>query len=177
MPWGKIFSGGSDESSRPILLRFALDGWCRRVLALDPVPRPTGAVGRVEALRHDAFEPELAHTAFPSVSLIKVLYCFHQNKADSKCEVVHTSHPDSVPTIRPSEFGLLAGGDALRGEFINEYQKLNSEDQKTFRRWLWANTVVGVILLTGLIALAVHQGDESEATAENATMHTQAKLP
>ena len=24
-------------------------------------------------------------------SLIKVLYCFHQNKADSKCEVVHTS--------------------------------------------------------------------------------------
>src|SRR6516165_5446360 len=65
------------------------------------------------------------HTAFPSVSLIKVLYCFHQNKADSKCEVVHTSHPDSVPTIRPSEFGLLAGGDALRGEFINEYQKLN----------------------------------------------------
>jgi hypothetical protein len=65
----------------------------------------------------------------------------------------------------------------MRGEFINEYQKLNSEDQKTFRRWLWANTVVGVILLTGLIALAVHQGDEPEATAENATMHTQAKLP
>src|SRR6516165_2237771 len=115
MPWGKIFSGGSDESSRPILLRFALDGWCRRVLALDPVPRPTGAVGRVEALRHDAFEPELAHTAFPSVSLIKVLYCFHQNKAGSKCEVVHTSHLDSVPTIRPSEFGLLAGGDACAG--------------------------------------------------------------
>jgi hypothetical protein len=42
----------------------------------------------------------------------------------------------------------------MRGEFINEYQKLNSEDQKTFRRWLWANTVVGAILLTGLIALA-----------------------
>ena len=65
----------------------------------------------------------------------------------------------------------------MRGEFINEYQKLNSEDQKTFRRWLWANTVVGVILLTGLIALAVHQGDEAGATAQNATMHTQVKLP
>ena len=65
----------------------------------------------------------------------------------------------------------------MRGEFINEYQKLNSEDQKAFRRWLWANAVVGAILLTGLIALAVHQGDESEAAAENATMHTQAKLP
>jgi hypothetical protein len=64
----------------------------------------------------------------------------------------------------------------MRGEFINEYQKLNSEDQKTFRRWLWANTVVGAILLTGLIALAL-QGDQSGATAQNAAVHTQAKLP
>ena len=41
----------------------------------------------------------------------------------------------------------------MRGEIINEYQKLNSKDQKAFRRWLWANTVVGAILLTGLIVL------------------------
>jgi hypothetical protein len=65
----------------------------------------------------------------------------------------------------------------MRGEIINEYQKLNSEDQKTLRRWLWVNALVGAILLTGLIALAVHQGDESGATAQNATMHTQVKLP
>jgi hypothetical protein len=63
----------------------------------------------------------------------------------------------------------------MRGEFINEYQKLNSEDQKAFRRWLWANAVVGAILLTGLIAFAL-QSDESGATAQNATTHTQAKL-
>jgi hypothetical protein len=31
----------------------------------------------------------------------------------------------------------------MRGEMINEYQKLNPKDQKTFRRWLWANAVVG----------------------------------
>src|SRR6516165_4961462 len=37
------------------------------------------------------------HTASPSASLIKVLYCFHQNKADSKCEVVHTSLPIRSP--------------------------------------------------------------------------------
>jgi hypothetical protein len=50
----------------------------------------------------------------------------------------------------------------MRGEFINEYQRLNSEDQKAFRRWLWANAVVGAILLTGLIALASKfPGDES----------------
>ena len=64
----------------------------------------------------------------------------------------------------------------MRGEFI-EYQKLNSEDQKTFRRWLWANTVVGAILLAGLIALALKlPGDQSGATAQHAT-RTQAKLP
>jgi hypothetical protein len=64
----------------------------------------------------------------------------------------------------------------MRGEIINEYQRLNSEDQKAFRRWLWANTVVGAILLTGLIALASFSGGESGATAQNSTMHTQAKL-
>ena len=66
----------------------------------------------------------------------------------------------------------------MRGEFINEYHRLNSQDQKTFQRWLLANTVVGAILLTGLIALASkNPGAESGATAQNATMHTQAKLP
>jgi hypothetical protein len=65
----------------------------------------------------------------------------------------------------------------MRGEFINEYQKLNSEDQKTFRRWLWANTVVGAILLAGLIALALKPpGDQSGATAQHAT-RTPANLP
>jgi len=66
----------------------------------------------------------------------------------------------------------------MRGEMINEYLRLNSENQKAFRRWLWANAVVGAILLTGgLIALAFIPGDQSGATAQNSTMHTQAKLP
>jgi hypothetical protein len=64
----------------------------------------------------------------------------------------------------------------MRGEIINEYQKLNSEDQGAFRRWLWANAVVGAILLTGLIVLASTPGDQSGATAQNVTS-TQAKLP
>jgi hypothetical protein len=65
----------------------------------------------------------------------------------------------------------------MRGEIINEYQKLNSEDQKTFRRWIWVNAVTLAILLTGVIALALTSkpGDESGATAQSATM--QAKLP
>ena len=66
----------------------------------------------------------------------------------------------------------------MRGEFINEYQRLNSEDQKTFCRWIWANTVVGAILLAGLIVLALKgPGDESGVTAQHATIHIQAKLP
>ena len=64
----------------------------------------------------------------------------------------------------------------MRGEFINEYERLNSEDQKTFRRWLCANTVVGAILLTGLIALTSKLPAESGATTQNPPTHTQAKL-
>ena len=65
----------------------------------------------------------------------------------------------------------------MRGEFIFEYQKLNSEDQKAFRRWLWANGVVGTILLAGLIAVvSKFPADDSVAIAQNAT-HTQANLP
>jgi hypothetical protein len=65
----------------------------------------------------------------------------------------------------------------MRGEDIYRYQKLNSEDKKAFHRFLWANTVVGVILLAGLIALAVKlPGDQSGATARSDTMHTQAKV-
>jgi len=65
----------------------------------------------------------------------------------------------------------------MRGEIIYEYRKLNSEDQKTFRRFLWANTVFGAILLAGLIALALKlPGDQSGATAQHA-MRTQANLP
>ena len=64
----------------------------------------------------------------------------------------------------------------MRGEIINEYRKLNSEDQKAFRRFLWVNAAIGAILLAGLIALAVNvPGDKSEATAQHATIHH--KLP
>jgi hypothetical protein len=60
----------------------------------------------------------------------------------------------------------------MRGDIFHEYQKLNSEDQKTLRRWLLANTVVGAILLAGLIALAVNvPGDKSETTDQHATIH------
>jgi hypothetical protein len=60
----------------------------------------------------------------------------------------------------------------MRGEMMNKYRKLNSEDQKEFRRWLCANTVVGAILLAGLIALGSKlPGDESGTTAQNAIMH------
>ena len=65
----------------------------------------------------------------------------------------------------------------MRGEIIYEYHKLNSEDQKAFQRWLWANTVVGAILLIGVTVLAIKvPGDQSATTAQNATTHMQAKL-
>jgi hypothetical protein len=45
----------------------------------------------------------------------------------------------------------------MRGGIANEYRKLNSEDQKTFRLWLWANTVV-VSNLTGGIDCTCVEG-------------------
>jgi len=42
---------------------FALERWVLWVLTLDPVPRPAGAVGRAEPLRHDALKAHLAGVA------------------------------------------------------------------------------------------------------------------
>jgi hypothetical protein len=65
----------------------------------------------------------------------------------------------------------------MGGGISYEYQKLNSEDQKTFRRWFCVNIVVGAILLAGAIVLALKvPSDESGATAQHA-MRTQANLP
>ena len=44
----------------PILLGLSLYGRRGRVLDLEPVVDPTGAIGRAEALRHDAFATERA---------------------------------------------------------------------------------------------------------------------
>jgi len=66
----------------------------------------------------------------------------------------------------------------MRGEIINEYQKLNPENQKAFSRFLWANAVVGAILLAGLIALTINlPGDEPGATAQQTAVHTQPTIP
>ena len=60
----------------------------------------------------------------------------------------------------------------MRSEIFNQYEKLNSEDQKVYRRWLWVNAVIGAILLAGLIALAVNAPDDkSETTDQHATIH------
>jgi hypothetical protein len=68
-------------------------------------------------------------------------------------------------------------GAAVRGEFLNEYRKLNLEDKKTFRRWLLINATIATTLLAGLIALSSFPRNQSgEANAQNPAMHTQAKL-
>jgi hypothetical protein len=42
-------------------------------------------------------------------SLIKVLYCFHQNNDGSKCEVAHTSPPESPIRFRYSKISICTG--------------------------------------------------------------------
>jgi hypothetical protein len=66
-----------------------------------------------------------------------------------------------------------------RGEIIDEYRRMNSEDQKTFRRWLINNTVVGAVSILGLIAItSIFSGSEpSSAAAQNdaVVVHAEAK--
>jgi hypothetical protein len=60
--------------------------------------------------------------------------------------------------------------EMMRGDIIDQYPRLNLEDQKAFSRWLWANTIVGAILLTGLIVLvSKFSSDQSVATAQNSS--------
>ena len=66
----------------------------------------------------------------------------------------------------------------MRGKIFNQYEKLDSEDQKVYRRWLWVNAVIGAILLAGLIALAVNAlDDKSETTDQHATIHHKPLAP
>jgi hypothetical protein len=66
----------------------------------------------------------------------------------------------------------------MGGGISYEYEKLNSEDQKTFRRWFCVNIVVGAILLAGAIVLAWKvPGDQSGAATAQHAVRTQANLP
>ena len=51
------------KSLAPILLHLPLHRGRGRVLHLEPIARPAGAIGRAEPLRYDAFEAELASVA------------------------------------------------------------------------------------------------------------------
>jgi hypothetical protein len=42
-----------------------------------------------------------------------------------------------------------------KGKIIQHYKMLSPDDQRTFNRWLKANTIVGLILAAGLVAMAV----------------------
>jgi hypothetical protein len=41
----------------------------------------------------------------------------------------------------------------MHGPVSKEYQKLNSKDQKTFRRWLWGMIGVFALVVCGLLAI------------------------
>jgi hypothetical protein len=48
----------------------------------------------------------------------------------------------------------------MHGPVSKEYQKLNAEDQKTFRRWLWG--MIGVLTFIACVVVAI----ESSITLE-----------
>jgi hypothetical protein len=67
----------------------------------------------------------------------------------------------------------------IRGEIIDEYRRMNSEDRAAFHGWLKINTVVGVIsLLTLIVVTSIFSGENSGSlTAETGTVtiHAEAR--
>src|SRR5262249_27138504 len=66
-------------SFAPFFLRFALHGWCTRVLHFEPIGRSAGAVERVLPFRDDALNPELA--GVPKNSLAVALHVLVKSDA------------------------------------------------------------------------------------------------
>src|SRR5262249_8928257 len=59
--FASAFTGANECGSfAPVLFRLSLYGRCIRVLHFKPIGRAAGTVGRVLALRDNAFEPHLA---------------------------------------------------------------------------------------------------------------------
>jgi hypothetical protein len=55
---------------------------------------------------------------------------------------------------------------------IREYQKLSPEDQRTFEKWLKANTVFAAILAVGMLAMALAGNNSVGPNAEIAAVVT-----
>ncbi|MGC2074297.1 MAG: hypothetical protein WA694_23775 [Pseudolabrys sp.] len=60
-----------------------------------------------------------------------------------------------------------------KGDMARMYKYMSAEDQRTFDRWLKANTIISLIFATGLIAMAfagsTSVGLREEAVAANAS--------
>jgi len=59
-----------------------------------------------------------------------------------------------------------------RGNFAEDYRRLNAEDKSVFRTWLVANTVFGAAAIFALIVMAsVGSGDSGTMTAQKTHQH------
>jgi hypothetical protein len=52
-----------------------------------------------------------------------------------------------------------------KGRIFEQYRSMSPEDQRTFNRWVMANAVVGLVVSTALVAMAV-VGANSERPRE-----------
>jgi hypothetical protein len=57
-----------------------------------------------------------------------------------------------------------------KGEIARYYKFMSPADQRTFDRWLKANAIVGLVLATGIVAMAISGSKERDpAVADNST--------
>jgi hypothetical protein len=59
----------------PILFCFLLNGRCRRIFALNPIPRAAGAITRSLALRHDNIAAEWAVDCYIAITTFVTSLC------------------------------------------------------------------------------------------------------
>ena len=63
-----------------------------------------------------------------------------------------------------------------KGQILDQYRTLSSQDQATFRRWLRLNVVVGSILTAGLVAMALVGSNADRSGTETAGTATSGKV-
>lgn len=73
---------------------------------------------------------------------------------------------------------MIKGGPMVPADVAAEYRRLNATDKSAFRRWIFANAIVGASLLTLVVLAAVYSGgDSGSVTAQKAStsVHAEAR--
>src|SRR5215813_10894219 len=108
--------------SAPLFLRLAFHRKRIRVLELQPILRPAGAVARAEPLRHDAFEAHLASVPKYALAIVG--------------EVPVQTQPRKAPTQQARERRLARLQRLAPEVFAVQLKEVEGVEEDMLARWL-----------------------------------------